>query len=115
MKMSLYCVLDRVANVCMVPFPATNHGSAIRGFGDGMQKNDTFKAHPQDYALLYIGSWDDNTGVIEGIEMPQTISSGADWANTQVLARPSVQTVTPSDENASQAPKQHLHPVPSRY
>lgn len=82
MKMNLYCVIDRVSNVCMVPFPATNHGAAIRSFGDAMQKEDSqFAKHPQDYALLYVGTFDDNMGVVAGLDegIPQTISSGVDW------------------------------------
>lgn len=105
MKMNLYCVLDRVANVCMVPFPATNHGAAIRGFGDGMQKNDTFKSHPQDYALLHLGSWDDNTGVITGVALPETISSGADWAVSPTLAGAPIQAI----------PQKQPHAVPARH
>lgn len=105
MKMNLYAVLDRVANVAMVPFPATNHGAAIRSFGDAMQKNETFKSHARDYSLLHVGNWDDNTCVVEGINPPETISSGADWAVSPTIAGAPLQAI----------PQKQSHPVPSKH
>lgn len=69
MQLSMYSILDIKSGVYSKPFIALNHAVAARTVSAAMQHQDTdLSAHPQDYDLYCIGSFDDQ----EGILTPQT-------------------------------------------
>lgn len=70
MKFGVYCVRDKVAEICSPPHFAVNHGVASRQFVNLMQK---VAPHDRDaYQLWFLGSWDDFNGKFElkdGVEV----------------------------------------------
>lgn len=63
MKFGVYCVRDKVAEICSPPNFAVNHGVASRQFVN-LMKN--VEPHDRDaYQLWFLGSWDDSNGKFE--------------------------------------------------
>lgn len=64
MVKQLFTVYDSKAEVYFTPQVASSKGEMIRSFSDLV--NDTSKenivaAHPEDYTLFHLGSWDPST------------------------------------------------------
>ncbi len=66
MKMQVYTIYDAAAVVYMRPFFAQADGQAKRSFADLVTDatHDCGK-HPEDYSLVRIGRYDDQTGVLD--------------------------------------------------
>jgi len=80
MKAIIFCVRDRAANVFGQPQFTASTGSAIRGFTDGVNRKDAqniMNAHPEDFDLYLLGTYDDNTGEFE-THTPKQIAVGKD-------------------------------------
>lgn len=55
---------------------------AIRSFGDECRRKEpgnALGAHPEDYELWHIGSFDDNTGFFRNLEERKQIAVGANY------------------------------------
>ncbi len=87
MKFEIVCVRDIVANCYSHPQFVPNLGSAIRAFGDQCRdKNTQIGAHPEDYELYHLGTYDDqdaafrdvNGAGIDDVEKKQ-IAVGANY------------------------------------
>lgn len=62
----LFCVHDRAASTFFPPFAVPAVGVAHRDFADQANNKDSpISAHPEDYELWYVGTFDDRTGEIE--------------------------------------------------
>lgn len=71
-----FSVFDNKANCFGRPFFVTHVGVALRGFGDEVNNSESpFNAHPEDYALYELGSWDDSDGVFKPLSKPKLISN----------------------------------------
>lgn len=57
---NLYCIHDRIARSYAAPFTARNHDVAIRSF----QISGQSQAAPEDFSLYFVGTVDDETGVL---------------------------------------------------
>lgn len=79
MKMCIVAVRDRAADLYGAPTFVQSLGIAIRSFGDlinGESKGDgSFSAHPEDYDLFSLGTYDDQTGSFE-CHVPKQIAIG---------------------------------------
>lgn len=68
MKLIIFSVFDSKGAFFGKPFFGMNEGSAIRDFGDGVNdgsiKGNSWYAHPEDYSLFRIGTYEDATGEI---------------------------------------------------
>lgn len=65
MIISLFSVLDTKTGIYSHPFYEVTRGSAIRAFTDTVKTKDhPFNRHPEDYALVYLGEFDDNNAAI---------------------------------------------------
>lgn len=65
MKMELFAIKDRALTAFMRPWVAQSVGQAIRAFSDMINdKQSEISAHPDDYDLWLIASFDDSTGKI---------------------------------------------------
>lgn len=63
--MNLYSVYDLKALSYGIPFPATNDSLAMRMCFDAMADSGTvFSAHPEDFVLYCVGSFDCSSGEI---------------------------------------------------
>ena len=80
MKYQMVCIRDRIADVYGVPSFVHSIGSAIRGFGDEINRaaeNNALYQHPDDFDLFVVGTYDDQTCEFES-HVPRQIAVGRD-------------------------------------
>lgn len=66
MLLSLYAVYDSASKVYDRPWCARSDGEALRAFGDiANDVNHPIGKHPEHYKLFKIGSFDDNSGIVD--------------------------------------------------
>lgn len=76
MKQGIYTVFDSKVEAYLQPFFARTHGEAIRSFETAVSQPDhQFHRHAEDYALFYVGGFDDESGVLEPVLAPLHLSS----------------------------------------
>lgn len=77
------CVLrDSAAGVFGMPSFHATIGAAVRGFGDAVNRdepNNVLFAHPDDFELFHIGSFEDGLARFELLESPKAIARGKDF------------------------------------
>jgi hypothetical protein len=83
-----YAVRDVASNVFRMNFKRPErvdgrgeifHAEAIRYFADGVKaEKSELHAHPSDFELFYLGTFDDLTGRFENLDVPVRISRGTD-------------------------------------
>lgn len=72
MDQIIVAVHDRQLTAYMRPFVAQTRGQAIRSFRDEVNRvGSDMHQHPEDYELHQVGTWDENTGTIEGLKPEQ--------------------------------------------
>lgn len=74
-------VKDRAIDAYNRPFTVPTIGAAIRSFTDEVNRKDSeMFAHPEDYDLYDMGTWDDQTGTYLSPEggIPRVISRAQD-------------------------------------
>lgn len=77
MMYQAYSVYDIKAEAYAVPFFLHRHEVAIRSFRDAvLDPKHPMSAHPGDYQLFHVGSWDDARGVFLEFGAPQFICNG---------------------------------------
>ncbi|WNK13072.1 MAG: nonstructural protein [Microvirus sp.] len=81
MLMYIYTVRDAKGQLYGRPFYCHNIGHAIRGFSDQVNdpadgQNDLFK-HTEDFELFELGTFDDNTALIETFPQPKPVCTGS--------------------------------------
>lgn len=73
-------IRDRAADVFGQPIFVAAKGAAVRSFGDEINRkeaNNNFAAHPEDFDLYELGTFDDNTGTFE-CSTPRMVAIGKD-------------------------------------
>lgn len=71
-------VRDRALDAFMQPFFAPAIGLAVRSFSDEVNRADSpMAAHPEDYDLYQLGTFDDATGTFAGTG-PRQVAIGKD-------------------------------------
>lgn len=74
MKMIVLSIFDTQVEAFMRPFFAQTEGQAVRMFYDEVKaQNSPMGAHPEDYALFRIGTFQDSNALIEP-ETPKRIA-----------------------------------------
>ena len=75
MKWFMYAIHDRAAQVYNGPFRFQTDGQASRWFCDAATsaENEVGK-HPEDYTMMLVGMWDDNTGIMSELTVQKVIS-----------------------------------------
>ena len=82
MLLKAYSVFDGTAQAFAQPFYMANDGMAIRAFAgtvNDQKDGNTIAAHPEQFTLFQIGTFDDKTGVIEKLETPRSIGLGVEF------------------------------------
>lgn len=75
MQQIIVAVRDRQLNAYMRPFTAATRGQAIRAFGDEANRRESeINAHPEDYELYQLGTFEETTGKIIADEQPQQLA-----------------------------------------
>jgi hypothetical protein len=81
MKYSVCAVKDRAVDAFNRPLYVPTVGVAIRSFSDECNKKDSeLYAHPEDYDLYELGSWDDQNAVYTSLDAPRVIARAQDIA-----------------------------------
>lgn len=76
MKLYVCAVLDKAVGAYTQPFYARSRGEALRSFLDACQEEKSqFRRHADDYVLMMLGSFDDNTGRFDTIEPLRLVSA----------------------------------------
>lgn len=81
MKMIVLAVRDRAADAFGRPFYNFNRGSAIRNFGDEINRQheeNPMASHSEDFDLYELGEFNDNDGSFKLHERPVQIAIGKD-------------------------------------
>jgi hypothetical protein len=80
MVRNAFSVFDEKACIFAQPFWLVNKGEAIRSFEDACKDDKIpFKAHPSDYKLYLLGSFDDVSGLLSPRDVPEYIVSASDF------------------------------------
>ena len=84
MKLSLYAVIDTASGIYDGPVPGKSDGQMIRSFSDmAVNKDHAIGAHPGDYALVKVGTWNDGTGELEDLQNTTMITGLEAVANSR--------------------------------
>lgn len=81
MKYLMVAVRDRAADVYATPNFVNSLGGAIRSFGDAINSGDkqsALCAHPEDFDLYELGSYNDETADFEILPKARQIAVGKD-------------------------------------
>lgn len=71
----IVAVHDRQLDAFMRPFTAQAIGQAIRSFRDETNRKDSeIHAHPEDYQLYQLGTFDDQHGEIVALKKPELLA-----------------------------------------
>ncbi|UYD39214.1 MAG: nonstructural protein [Wigfec virus K19_151] len=76
----IFTVHDSKAQAYLPPFYMRTKGEAIRAFETTVKDtNSQFNKYPQDYTLVELGEFDDNTGSIITLPSPLIISNASEF------------------------------------
>lgn len=71
--MKIYSIYDSKAEAYLQPLFANTNGVAIRIFSEAVSdENHAFNKYAADYTLFEIGTFDENSGNIEGLKTPKS-------------------------------------------
>lgn len=78
MKLNIYSIRDLKGANYNTPFAQPTHGTAERSFTELVKDPQSLvHKYPSDYELFHIGSFDDESGKLDALPIPQHIVSGA--------------------------------------
>lgn len=84
--MQLICsVYDSASGVFGRPIFVAARGQAVRSFTDEVgrkERDNALAMHPEDFTLYFVGTFDETTGEVVGVEH-ETLIRGKDAAITQ--------------------------------
>ena len=78
MILNIVCVYDKISEAYGVPSFVASVNSAIRGFGDEVNRPDPdnmFNRHPDDFELYHLGTYDDSIGELQP-DRPRLLAHG---------------------------------------
>lgn len=77
----MYTIYDNIAKAFQNPFYQLNDGSAVRMFTQAINDEDSILSkQPNDFALYYTGEFDEQSGNLLSLEMPEKIIQGSQVA-----------------------------------
>lgn len=75
----VYCVRD-VKSTFMTPTIDQNDSTAVRNFAHAIKTSGTvISSHAKDFELYKVGTYDNETGFIEKLEVRELIAEGGDF------------------------------------
>lgn len=78
--MVMCSIFDSVASAWMTPMFFQSKPQALRSWGDAVNNPESdFAKHPADYSLMYLGTWDPMSGVVDLAPAPENLGSGANF------------------------------------
>lgn len=74
MKQILVSVYDVKAGAYNAPIAMLSKAAAIRSFTDAISEGKAdFAKHPEDYSLVHVGDWDQVSGTLISLKVPERI------------------------------------------
>lgn len=84
MKTKLFAIYDVKADSYASPFTMPTNGMAIRGFVDLAKDPQTMIGkHPEDYKLVQIGSFDDESGRVVSEDVFTSLGFASEYLNQE--------------------------------
>lgn len=85
MTLKMFAIYDVKGQFFSQPFVAATNAAGMRQFGDLVNNPNTlFAAHPKDYALYEIGSYDDQTADLQKHKTNTMLAMGNDFIQKPV-------------------------------
>lgn len=82
MIIQIFSVFDSKAAAFTQPFFSHNLVTGIRAFSDVCQDaSHTFAKHPEDFSLFHLGSFDDQSGLLEPFAAPENLGLARQFTN----------------------------------
>lgn len=76
----IFCIYDQKAKAHLPPFVLPTEPMAVRTFADCVNSDShQFGQHPEDYTLMLIGQYDDDTGILIPKDTPLVIGLGTSF------------------------------------
>lgn len=76
----IFCIFDQKAAAHLPPFILPRKEMAERTFADCCNKEGhQFQAHPEDYTLMRLGTFDDETANIDTLPVPEVLGLGVKY------------------------------------
>lgn len=78
----VFVVYDSKSEAYGNPFVAQSTGVAIRSYADEVNRKDgqsQVAAHPEDFTLFEVGTYDEHTGLISMYEAKKSLGVGLDF------------------------------------
>jgi len=86
MIMRIFSIFDNKTVCYSKPFYCLTQAEAIRTFGDAVNTTDSpFNAHPSDYSLFEIGTFEDSSGMLDKCD-PLHLGSALNYHNIGIEA-----------------------------
>lgn len=80
MIQKMFTIYDSKALAFLPPFFLNEKGQAARTFADCCNSTDhQFGAHPEDYTLFYIGTFDNESGVVDTLLAHESMGLGLEY------------------------------------
>lgn len=79
----LFAIHDSVSNEFNPPVTFSSVAVAVRFFGDLCKKDPVISAHPGDFSLHWIGSFNCSTGIIVSLDTPSIVAKASDFFPTE--------------------------------
>lgn len=84
MILNMFTVYDIKAEAYLSPFYTATKGQAIRSFSDTCQeKGHQFNAHPEDFTMFHLGTYDNSDCTFEILPTPVPIGKAIEFIQTE--------------------------------
>lgn len=88
-KKNLYAVIDTASGIYDGPMPGVSDGHMIRAFSDmAVSADHPIGKHPEHYALIKVGCWNDGTGEVEDYQNTTLMTGLEAVAQSQKVVKP---------------------------
>lgn len=106
-ELKLFSIYDTKALAYLPPFFLPQRGQAMRTFGDCCNdKSHAFGAHPEDYTLFYLGTFDDTTARFVLEPAPHSLGKGSEFVRESEEHQGVLDFETPEIDHQSQPASQ---------
>lgn len=83
-KFYVYAVFDSKVKTFAQPFLMRTRGEALRGWSEvANDKNTSISKHAEDYSLMELGEYDDQTGTYENKQAPENLGLASQFKKVE--------------------------------
>lgn len=84
MVVRMYAIFDEKGQMYSSPFCLAHDSQAIRAFGDtACDATSRINKHPDDYRLYWLGTFDDCSGRVEGLSVPEFLVKASEFTTVR--------------------------------